>query len=216
MITVFDLIETTDVERAKKCWEEVGCFLSEQPGFLDVSLLETFETVHPQGDYKLTSVGRWASREAFDAARAQARQNPRLAEILANTPITFTPFVGREHDGHSTAEGIIGHDHMILVDVIRVEPERMDGYAAMWREAKSFMKDKDGYVSAHLYRSLDEDSAIQYINMPEWSSPAHFTGALKTPAFFAIVDDYKENFALYLSRKVLTLQPNARTYKEAV
>lgn len=216
MITVFDLIETSDVERAKLSWEEVGCFLSEQPGFIEVSLLETFETVHPQGDYKLTSVGRWESQEAFESARALVRQNPRLAGVLANTPITFTPFIGEMNDGHSTAEGIVGHDHMILIDVIRVETERREGYAAMWRQAKNYMKDKDGYVSAHLYQSLDKDSPIQFINMPEWNSPVHFTGALKTPEFFAIVDDYKENFALYLSRKVRTLLPNARSFKEAV
>jgi len=216
MIQVIDLIETNDVEATKTLWRQVGLFLAEQPGYVSGTLLETFETVHPTADYKLTSFCQWETDEDWQRARSAAKANPVLSKLLAESEAKFTAFKGVLHDGHDTSEGTQGHQNMVLVDVIQLSNERMDGYAAMWQNAKNFMKDKHGYVAANLYRTVDEDNPIKFINMPEWISPDLFTGSLKTPEFFSIVDEYKEDFALYLSKKVMSIPARSVALKKAV
>ncbi|MDW7631863.1 antibiotic biosynthesis monooxygenase family protein [Azospirillum brasilense] len=78
-VQVIDLIETESLDDAEAMWRAVCGFLATQPGFLSGELLNTFQSIHPKGDYKFTSCCQWESDAAWQAARQAARENPELA-----------------------------------------------------------------------------------------------------------------------------------------
>ncbi|KZN34634.1 hypothetical protein N474_19705 [Pseudoalteromonas luteoviolacea CPMOR-2] len=209
MIQVIDLIETEDKKQTRLLWETVSKELSKHSGFIAANLYETFESIHPTADYQLTSFTQWKDQESWLNARSAVKSNAEIKALLEQSNAKFTAFTSelRSSDARHDELNTIGHQNMVLVDVVSVEPERMDAYASMWNNAKDFMKDKNGYVSAHLYQTVDPSSEIKFINMPEWKSAELFSTSLKTEEFFKIVDDFKDNFSLYLSNKLLSVLP---------
>lgn len=207
MLQVIDLIETQNAAAAQAVWQEVCNFLAAQPGFMGGQLLETVSSLHPQGDYQYTSVCYWQDDAQWQRARMAAKDDAHLKRVLALTNVKFHGFKGVQVDGtgYDIDTGI--DDHMVLVDVIALAPERMDGYAAMWTHALRYMESKDGYVGATLHRTVEVDKAVKFINIAEWRSTEQFFAALNTPMFLAIIDDYKQDFALYLSRKCRSVRP---------
>lgn len=203
MIQVIDLIETTDIEQTKSCWEPIAIFLSGQPGYLSATLLETFHAIHPKGDFKITSISLWKDNESWLSARQAALDNQELAKIRKSMPAKFTANKFTVCNSHDISNGVKDKSNMVLVDVVEVEPERMKGYKEMWDRAKDYMKNKPGFVSADLHVNQSQDTPIKYINIAEWRSAEEFEAALTTEEFLNIIDEYKENFALYLSKKVM-------------
>ncbi|ALJ38867.1 antibiotic biosynthesis monooxygenase [Azospirillum brasilense] len=200
-VQVIDLIETESLDDAEAMWRAVCGFLATQPGFLSGELLNTFQSIHPKGDYKFTSCCQWESDAAWQAARQAARENPELALRLRSRKAVFTAFKAELADGcgYQGSRGAL--DTMVLVDVIRLDEAQMAGYAAMWGCANAYMRTKPGYVGASLYRTLDLGNPIKFINLAEWESTEVFFAALDTPEFMAIIGPYKDDFSLYLSSK---------------
>lgn len=199
MVNVIDFIETSDAPAARAVWLAVCDFLSMQPGYIAGELLETIRSVQPRTDVKFTSICQWESAEAWQAARTLARQDAGLSRIRASTPAKFTAFNGVLHAGcgYDVQSGSAGS--MVLVDVVYMNEERMEGYAQMWARAKAFMCKQDAYLGASLYRTIDLSNDIKYVNIARWGTMEHFFKALDTPEFYEILGDYAQDFALYLS-----------------
>jgi heme-degrading monooxygenase HmoA len=200
MMNVIDLIETEHLDDVKMGWQTVCSFFASQPGFVAGELLETFETVHPHEDFKLTSVCQWESNEAWQAARIAAKNDASVMQRLAVMPARFTPFKGAlaAGAGYDVQAGSAGTT--VLVDLVYLEEARMEGYARMWMQAKAFMRSHPAYLGASLYRTSESDNPIKYINLAQWRSAEALFSALNTPEFTAILGEYANDFALYLSR----------------
>ncbi len=209
MIQVIDLIETESLDDAEAVWRAVCEVLAAQPGFVSGELLNTFQSIHPKGDYKLTSYCQWESDAAWQAARQAAREHPELAGRLRSRKAVFTPFKAELADGCGYQGSRRALGNMVLVDVIRLDEARMAGYAAMWARANAYMRAKPGCVGASLYRTLDLGNPIKFINLAEWESTEVFFAALDTPEFMAIIDQYRDDFSLYLSHKRVQVAPAA-------
>lgn len=211
MIFVMDLIKTDDIAETARHWETVCRFFARQPGYVSGRLLETIQTLHPTEDYKLTSVCCWTDDAAWQAARQAARTAPELAQVLPRLAGKFTAFKGTLDQGSAynpAKDGGHAHgDQMVLVDVIYLDENRMEAYAEMWRKANLYMTPKPGYIGACLHVTTDPASPVKYINLAEWQSREIFFQSLDTPEFMEIIADFKNDFALYLSKVRTTVDP---------
>lgn len=200
MIYIFDLITTPHVENTIKLWGSIGELLSTHKGFLGGQLLETQQSIHPRDDYKLSSFCIWESNEDWQNARKKVKQNAEVTQLLGSNESKFHPFY---------AELIAGkgfhlkqpQDEMILIDIVYLPPERMDGYINMWNKAKEYMENKTGYINASLYKTIDLSNEMKFINVAEWQSFEVFDAALNNEEFITILGEYKNDFALYLSKR---------------
>jgi len=202
MIQVIDLIETDSLSETKDVWNEVSAFLGKQPGFSAGELFETFDAVHPCGDFKLTSFCCWAAEAGWRKARQAAKDDQRLVGVLRRSAAKFTSLITTLDRGDPYEAGSAG-SHMVLIDVVSLDQPRMAAYAAMWTSAHKFMQNKNGFVSAGLYRVSDADSKIKFINIAVWRSADVFYAALNTPEFHQIIAEFRNDFALYLSKSAL-------------
>jgi heme-degrading monooxygenase HmoA len=200
MIEVINLIQTDAVHTTKAVWEEVCTFLSTRPGYIAGQLLETFETVHPQGDYKLTGYTLWESDAAWKEARQAAKNDERLTSLLAGDSAKFNCFETTLEDGPGYEAGGPGDENLVLIDLFFIDPQRLDDFVAVYKKANILMRDKPGYISASLFCTLDESNPIKFVNIAEWSSTDAFRGSL-SPQFLAIIEPYKNDCALYLAKK---------------
>ncbi|WP_437895464.1 hypothetical protein [Sorangium sp. So ce124] len=209
MVMVIDLLETSNRAAATSAWSAVCAFLSEQPGFEGGQLLETFQTLKPRTSWEMTSVCRWRSAEDWESARAAVRQNAELVAVLGAAGTKFTGFKMSLADGSpylfSPPSG-----HMVLVDVIYLPEERMTAYAAMWAEAARYMSQLTGYVNSSLFVNKNLADEVKFINMAEWESAELFFAGVHSDRFMEIVDAFKSDFSLYLSRRVALVAPPAR------
>jgi heme-degrading monooxygenase HmoA len=200
MIQVINLIQTDDLSTTKAVWGEVCAFLSTRPGFISGQLLETFETFHPQGDYKLTGYTLWESDIAWKQARQAAKDEERLTKLLSADPAKFNCFETTLEDGPGYEAGGPGDENLVLIDLFFIDPQRLDDFITVYKDANVVMRDKPGYVSASLYRTLDANNPIKFVNIAEWVSTDAFRSSL-SPEFLAIIDAYKRDCALYLTKK---------------
>src|SRR5208337_3565092 len=141
MIQVIDLIETDSLSETKDVWNEVSAFLGKQPGFSAGELFETFDAVHPCGDFKLTSFCCWAAEAGWRKARQAAKDDQRLAGVLRRSAAKFTSLITTLDRGDAYEAGSAG-GHMVLIDVVSLDQPRMAAYAAMWTSAHKFMQNK--------------------------------------------------------------------------
>jgi len=199
MIQVIDLIETDNEPATISQWSQICSAFADCDGYVSGQLLSRFDQLHPIADFGLISVCQWRSDDAWQQARASVKAQPALQTVIATMPARFTAFKGRLVNGPGFAAA--NNQNMVLVDVISLPAARVDGYQAMWADAKRFMETKPGYVAASLYRTTDNDNTIKFINIAEWKTVEQFYAALKTTEFFAIIDDFKNDFALYLTRR---------------
>jgi heme-degrading monooxygenase HmoA len=200
MLQVIDLIETENVNAARAVWQDMCRFFSMQPGFVAGELFETFTTVQPRADFRLTSFCQWESDQAWQAARRLAREDADLAKLLTAMPAKFIGFKGTlcAGVGYDVESGSAGS--MVLVDLVYLDEARMAGYVQMWSRAKAFMRSHAAYLGASLYRTNDTANAIKYINVAQWRTPEEFFSALNTPEFIRLLGEYADDFSLYLSK----------------
>lgn len=200
MTMVIDFIETTNRDGAAAAWKAVSAFLATREGFRAGDLLQTGKTLMPRADYPLASVCAWDAG-TWEAARAAARAEPLVERALAGTDARFRGIQAELVDGGAfvfrPASGF-----MMLIDMIFLRPDQIEGYAAMWRDAADYMSTRPGYVNAGLYRNADASDELAFVNFAEWESEEIFFAAVHTDRFMEIVEPYKENFALYLSTRV--------------
>ncbi|MBB4285697.1 antibiotic biosynthesis monooxygenase family protein [Roseospira goensis] len=208
MMMVIDFLETEDRTRAKETWCAVSGFLSQRPGFRDGQLVETFQTVQARADYALASICQWDSEADWDAARAAAKATPAVTTVLGGSGTRFTSLKTELVDGrpyvYQTAS-----PHLVLLDVIYLQPGQADAYAAMWHEAADFMGTQPGFVNASLFRNRNTDDAIAFVNIAEWDSPRPFFDAVHTDRFNEIVAPFKEDFSLFLTTRTAYRSRNA-------
>ncbi|MBB4266512.1 antibiotic biosynthesis monooxygenase family protein [Roseospira visakhapatnamensis] len=208
MIMVIDFLEASDLQRARETWWAVSGVLSRCAGFQDGQLLETFDTVQPRVGYPLASATRWDSAADWDQARAAARSDPKVLAILGASGTRFTSLKADLVDGRAfTFRG--ESPHMVLFDIVYLAPGQAEDYAAMWHEANAYMGARPGFVNASLHRSRAADDAIAFVNIAEWETTDLFFDAVHTARFAEIVESFKEDFSLLLTRRVLHRGPNA-------
>ncbi|MCY1035372.1 antibiotic biosynthesis monooxygenase [Corallococcus sp. BB11-1] len=203
---VIDLLETSDRALATSSWEAVCAFLSTQPGFRGGQLVETFQTLMPRTDWKLASLCAWDSAEDWERARAAVRSQPDLVSRLNAAGTRFTGFKMNLVDG-AEYRFAPSSDRMVLLDIIYLPEERMAAYAAMWAEAARHMAQQPGYLNASLFQNTHLADSIQFINIAEWESAEALFHAVHTDRFMEIVDAFKTDFSLFLTRRILLRTP---------
>ncbi|WP_437915295.1 antibiotic biosynthesis monooxygenase [Sorangium sp. So ce302] len=201
MVMVIDLLETRNRPVAADAWRAVCSFLSEQPGFEGGQLLEIFQTLRPRTGWEMVSVCRWSSAEDWERARAAVRQNAELVSVLGAAGTKFTGFKMDLVDG-SEYRFRPPSGNMVLVDLMFLPEERMAAYAAMWAEAAQTMSQLAGYVNSSLYRTRNLADEVKFINVAEWDSAERFFAGVHGDRFVSIVEPFKSDFALHLSRRV--------------
>ncbi len=71
----------------------------------------------------------------------------------------------------------------VLINVFEVPAGRDEEFLQGWAAARDVMQRQPGYVATRLHRSLDPTARFRFINVAEWSTPAHFQAALNNPEF---------------------------------
>ena len=212
---VIDMVNTEDLALAKENWNKASCFLSGNPGFIFGELLEVFDKIETKYDYQLASMCGWKNVDLYQKARELFRHSE-VGQRIKSMPAKFEPTICKKY----YSQGKVQHfsaDNMVLVDVVALDESQMDGYAEMWKCARDYMKDKDGFVNVNLYRSINPgESKFKFINIAKWETKEKFVTALKTKDFMEIVDDYKDFFSLFLCHSVDFFDANTKRVSEKV
>lgn len=64
-----------------------------------------------------------------------------------------------------------------LINSFHVPAGREDAFFERWREVNRYMRDKPGYISHKLHRSLSTEAPYRFVNVAEWDSVEHFNAA---------------------------------------
>ncbi len=73
-----------------------------------------------------------------------------------------------------------------LINCFEVPAGREDEFFALWVEVNTYMRQKPGYVSHQLHRSLAPDARYRFINYADWES-AQLCDAAHDDGFRALV-----------------------------
>jgi deazaflavin-dependent oxidoreductase (nitroreductase family) len=74
-----------------------------------------------------------------------------------------------------------------LVNVIEIEPEKLESFLAGWRERAALMSKQPGFRSFRLHRALSPESRFQLVNVAEWDSADALHAATAQQQFQASV-----------------------------
>ncbi|MDC3962395.1 antibiotic biosynthesis monooxygenase family protein [Polyangium jinanense] len=201
MVTVIDLLQTSNRSASTSAWNAVCTFLSEQPGFQGGQLLESFQTITPRASCEMASICRWRSDEDWERARSAVRRDQALVAVLSAAGTKFTGFKMDLVDGSQYLFNPPS-DNMVLVDVVYLPEDRMAAYAAMWAEAARHMSRLPGYVNSSLFRSRNLAGEVKFMNIAEWKSSEAFFDAVRSNRFTKVVEPFKADFSLYLNRRI--------------
>ena len=64
-----------------------------------------------------------------------------------------------------------------FVNCFEVPAGREDEFFTMWLEVNAYMKQKPGYVSHRLLRSLSPEAGFRFVNYADWESAPQWTAA---------------------------------------
>ncbi len=89
LINIFE-VPAEHVDAFVAAWRERAALMSTKPGFLGTQL---HRALSPQARFQLVNVARWESREAFEAATADAKFQERIEAASSDprVPISANP-----------------------------------------------------------------------------------------------------------------------------
>jgi heme-degrading monooxygenase HmoA len=95
-----------------------------------------------------------------------------------------------------------GQRSVILINKFNVKPEDADNLLKAWAADAAYLKQKPGFISAQLHRSIRGSCVI--INYAVWESVEHFKQATSDPAFRSALSHYLDSTVAspHLFRKV--------------
>lgn len=77
---------------------------------------------------------------------------------------------------------------VVLVNCFKVPVGREDEFLALWGKVNTYMREKTGYLSHKLHRSISPDAPYRFINVAHWKSLTDFNNAHDS-GFRALVSD---------------------------
>jgi heme-degrading monooxygenase HmoA len=95
-----------------------------------------------------------------------------------------------------------GQRSVILINKFNVKPEDAINLLKAWAADAAYLKQKPGFISAQLHRSIRGSCVI--INYAVWESVEHFKQATSDPAFRSALAHYPDSTVVspHLFRKV--------------
>ena len=75
---------------------------------------------------------------------------------------------------------------VILINAFEVPTEADTTFLDTWQKACDLLSTQDGYLSAHLHRSLTPDADFRFVNIGRWASPHAFRAATATSEFHEV------------------------------
>ena len=186
LINAFEVPPTAD-EQFVKHWTRARDALSTKAGYVDTRL---HRSLVPTAPFRFVNVGRWASRQAFQAAT-------READISANG-FPFPAHPGLYEVIAATERLTIPRTSVTLINVFEVPAGEDEQFIAGWQQANELLSSRPGYLSTTLHRSVGPDPDFRLVNVARWSSPDAFTAAIGDPQFRAAAQlPYTAHPALY-------------------
>lgn len=91
-------------------------------------------------------------------------------------------------------------EHVVLINTFTVPAGKTGEAVEMWKKAREFMREQDGYISTRLHMSLDENARYRLVNIARWESAAHFRAAaeaLRDSGVFRPIDGVRGDANLY-------------------
>ena len=86
---------------------------------------------------------------------------------------------------------------VVLINAFEVPEGRDDEFLEAWQRAADALKGQDGYLTAHLHRSLAPNADFRFVNVALWESAEAFTAATSRPEFRAKTPPFPFHPALY-------------------
>ena len=74
-------------------------------------------------------------------------------------------------------------NHVTLINPFEVPAGNEDEFVERWKQAASYLRQREGFVSTRLHQSLDPHAPFRFINVAVWESVEHFQQAMSTPEF---------------------------------
>lgn len=68
-------------------------------------------------------------------------------------------------------------EHATLINPFEVPADKLDEAILMWEEARDFLKQQPGYISAALHQSVAPDARFRLVNIAKWESADAFRAA---------------------------------------
>ena len=86
---------------------------------------------------------------------------------------------------------------VVLINAFEVPEDRDDEFLEAWQRAADDLRGQDGYLTAHLHRSLASNADFRFVNVALWESAEAFTAATSRPEFRAKTPPFPFHPALY-------------------
>jgi heme-degrading monooxygenase HmoA len=74
-------------------------------------------------------------------------------------------------------------ESITLINAFRVPPEESERFLYRWKDNAHSMTGQPGLIRARLYRCLDTDAELRFINVAEWQHRDALEAATATAAF---------------------------------
>ena len=77
-----------------------------------------------------------------------------------------------------------------FINPLRVPAAREDEFLEKWDRGADYVREREGFVSTSLHRSLDKNSRFQYFTVAVWESADHFYRAIASDWWREYVADF--------------------------
>lgn len=77
-----------------------------------------------------------------------------------------------------------------FVNPLRVPPDREAEFLEKWDRGAAYVRERPGFVSTSLHRSLSPQSQFQFVTIAVWESADHFQQAQSTEWWRDFVADF--------------------------
>lgn len=87
-----------------------------------------------------------------------------------------------------SATGPTAYDARItLINAFEIPHVESERFMRHWRDNAAIMAAQPGFLRARMYRALDRETEVQFVNVAEWESRAAFDQATANPEWRASV-----------------------------
>ncbi len=86
-----------------------------------------------------------------------------------------------------------GVESVTLINPFTMPPAESEWFLRRWRASAPIMAAQPGVIGGHLYRTLDDESEIRFVNVAEFDSPAAYERAWTDPEWRASVQRMRDD-----------------------
>ncbi len=88
-----------------------------------------------------------------------------------------------------------------LINAFTVPVEESDRFLERWTDNARIMAQQPGFVRAVMYRSLDDQAELRFVNVAEWESGTALDGARTNPEWRASVERVLNDPELHITAR---------------